>query len=246
MTRRFAGLPVWAPGDVIDGLRAVLGWTDEAVGVMAALPQRISGLLDAVQTLVSRFDALADRIDGVADRAEGTLRRADDVASAAGAVITRTGTAVDEAAGVTTRALGVVDRAANATDGACAVVERAATTTDHAHDVVERVAALGGDAADLLDTYAPIARQAAPLARRFVTELSADELRAAIRLLDHLPALTEHMISDIMPILATLDRVGPDVRELLEVLKEVRQAIIGIPGFAYLRRRGEREEQDGR
>jgi hypothetical protein len=45
-----------------------------------------------------------------------------------------------------------------------------------------------------------------------------------------------------MPILATLDRVGPDVHELLNVLKEVRQAINGIPGFSLLRRRGERDE----
>jgi hypothetical protein len=47
-----------------------------------------------------------------------------------------------------------------------------------------------------------------------------------------------------MPILATLDRVGPDVHELLDVLKDVRLAIQGIPGFARLRRRGEEKEQE--
>ena len=45
-----------------------------------------------------------------------------------------------------------------------------------------------------------------------------------------------------MPILATLDRVGPDVHELLEQLKQVRQAIQGIPGLRYFSRRGERED----
>lgn len=49
---------------------------------------------------------------------------------------------------------------------------------------------------------------------------------------------TEHMESDIMPILATLDRVGPDVHELLDVLKDVRLAIQGVPGFRMPRRRG--------
>jgi hypothetical protein len=49
---------------------------------------------------------------------------------------------------------------------------------------------------------------------------------------------TEHMETDIMPILATLDRVGPDVHELLEVLKDVRLAIQGVPGFSLFRRRG--------
>ena len=57
---------------------------------------------------------------------------------------------------------------------------------------------------------------------------------------------TEHMETDIMPILATLDRVGPDVHELLDVLKDVRLAIQGVPGFRLLRRRGaDREDELG-
>ena len=35
----------------------------------------------------------------------------------------------------------------------------------------------------------------------------------------------------------TLDRVGPDVHQLLEVLQDVRLAIQGVPGFRMLRRR---------
>jgi hypothetical protein len=69
-------------------------------------------------------------------------------------------------------------------------------------------------------------------------------VHAAIRLVDQLPQLTEHLETDIMPILATLDRVGPDVHELLEQLKQVRQAIQGIPGLRYFSRRGEREDAE--
>lgn len=58
-----------------------------------------------------------------------------------------------------------------------------------------------------------------------------------------LPKLTEHVVSDVMPLLATLDEVGPDVHELLNQLREVRQAIQGIPGFRLLRRRGEEIEE---
>jgi hypothetical protein len=47
-----------------------------------------------------------------------------------------------------------------------------------------------------------------------------------------------------MPILATLDRVGPDVHELLDVLKDVRQALLGVPGFKMLRRRGAEKEDE--
>jgi hypothetical protein len=52
------------------------------------------------------------------------------------------------------------------------------------------------------------------------------------------------MSEDIMPILATLDRVGPDIHELLEVANDVRQAVLGIPGFSFLRRRGEDKDDD--
>ena len=34
-----------------------------------------------------------------------------------------------------------------------------------------------------------------------------------------------------MPILATLDRVGPDIHDLLEVTRDLRLAIAGIPGL---------------
>lgn len=80
---------------------------------------------------------------------------------------------------------------------------------------------------------------------QFAAEMSTHEVEAAIRLVDELPKLAEHMAEDIMPILGTLDRVGPDIHELLDVAKDVRQAILGIPGFDYLRKRGEGKQIEG-
>ena len=97
---------------------------------------------------------------------------------------------------------------------------------------------------ELIGIYEPIAKQAQPLAKRFVDELSPQEIEAAIKLVDELPGLTEHLTSDILPILATLDRVGPEVHQLLEVTSDVRQAILGIPGFGFMRRRGEKKEEE--
>ncbi|MGD9525964.1 hypothetical protein [Pseudonocardia sp.] len=217
MTRRIAGLPVWGPADVLDGMRALVGWTDEAVTVVGGLPERVSALLDEIEGLVGRVGALADRIDGVVDRVEGVVTRADAVAEQADVIVVRAGSAAD---------------------GAAVVIEQATAVAARAGEVVAHASDTSGSARDLLTTYLPIAEQAAPLARQFVSEFSQDELHALIRLVDHMPAFTEHLEDDIMPILATLDRVGPDVHELLDVLKDVRQAINGIPGFAYFRRRG--------
>jgi len=79
---------------------------------------------------------------------------------------------------------------------------------------------------------------------RFVEEFSVHEMNAAIKLVDELPRLSAHLTDDVLPILGTLDRVGPDIHELLEVANDVRQAILGIPGFEYLRRRGEDKDDD--
>jgi hypothetical protein len=78
----------------------------------------------------------------------------------------------------------------------------------------------------------------------FVEEFSAHEVQAAIRLVDELPRLAAHLNDDVLPILGTLNRVGPDIHELLDVAKDVRQAVLGIPGFDYLRRRGEGKDKD--
>jgi hypothetical protein len=129
-------------------------------------------------------------------------------------------------------------------DSAGVVIGKATAVADRAGTVVDQAAGAADGASELLAVYQPIARRAAPLASRFVEEFSEDEVRAAIRLVDQLPQLTEHLETDIMPILATLDRVGPDVHELLEQLKEVRQAIQGIPGLGFFRRRGERQDTE--
>jgi hypothetical protein len=78
----------------------------------------------------------------------------------------------------------------------------------------------------------------------FVEEFSAHEVQAAISLVDELPRLARHLDEDVLPILGTLNRVGPDIHELLDVANDIRQAILGIPGFAYLRRRGEDRDTD--
>jgi hypothetical protein len=99
-------------------------------------------------------------------------------------------------------------------------------------------------AAELLTAYEPALRRAAPMATRFVEQLSHEEVTAAIRLVDELPKLKQHLTADILPILATLDRVGPDLHDLLDVTRDLKLAVAGIPGLGMLRRRGEKLTDD--
>jgi uncharacterized protein YoxC len=203
MALRIGGLPLLTPSDLAAAGRSLLGWTDEAVQLVADLPRRVATLVDEAEHLIDR---LAGTLDGV----DVLMRRVD-------AVLADVGTVAADASGVVARADAV-------TSGAQAVVDEAQAATRTARE--------------LLNLYAPTAERAAPLVRRFVEQVSDHEVEAMIRLIDHVPQFTEHMESDVMPVLAKLDQVGPDVHELLDVLKDVRLAIQGLPGFALFRRRG--------
>jgi ABC-type transporter Mla subunit MlaD len=124
-----------------------------------------------------------------------------------------------------------IDDAQTATATATGLIATAERTSSAAATVVTQAARTAGTADELVTAYEPAVR-------RFVDNLSPEEVDAAIRLIDDLPRLAHHLNTDVMPILATLDRVGPDIHELLNVTRDLRQAIVGIPGFAMLRRRG--------
>lgn len=159
-------------------------------------------------------------------------------------LLSRAGGLLDQAEALLARTGRLLDRVERTVDGVERTVAAADEATRRADAVIAKADATTTSVARLVDEYAPLAERAAPLARQFVDELSDHEVHAAIKLIDHLPVFTEHMEQDILPILATLDRVGPDLHELLEVTRDLRQAINGVPGFAFFRRRGEDREQD--
>ncbi|HUR55249.1 MAG TPA: hypothetical protein VMZ71_14035 [Gemmataceae bacterium] len=118
------------------------------------------------------------------------------------------------------------------------------TTTEAAASVlrVSRVLdvtdTLTHDASAMVAQVQPEMQKVLPLLERFADGLSPAEVDAAIALVDELPMLTRSLREDIMPILSTLDRVGPDINEMLHVMDDVRAAVIGIPGFAFFKKRG--------
>jgi methyl-accepting chemotaxis protein len=197
--------------------RQALGAAIETTATVAAVPGRVLNLIGEVEQLVRKVNGTVDEIGAI-------IAKADALVDRTGNVVADAEKAVDEVRAITANAGDVAERAAQ-------VVTTAGQTAHTANE--------------LIGLYEPIAKQAQPLAKRFVEELSPHEIEAAIKLVDELPVLTEHLINDILPILATLDRVGPEVHQLLEVTNDVRQAILGIPGFGFMRRRGEKKEDEG-
>ncbi len=240
---RFGGFPVWVgPTELVAAVRSVIGWTDHAVALVAGLPERVTELLTEVDALVRRIGQAVDEVERLVGTTDEvlidtrlTVARAEQLLVDADALVRGTQPVLAEVGVVAAGAATALARVDGVAEGAAGVAERAGRLVDEA-------ATTSGTASTLLALYAPMAERAAPLAGRFVEEFSEDELHAAIRMIDHLPQLTHHIETDVIPILTTLDRVGPDVHQLLEVLKEVRSAIEGVPGFRMLRRWGERDE----
>ena len=234
-----------SPAAFIEITRYAVGQVVETAATVATVPFRVLGLLGQTELLVSRMTMLAERaesligrVDGVVDGIEETLRDTKVIMAAAAL-------AVDEAGAVAARAALLVDGATVTLDGATVAVSGAATIvtdagriTDAASGVVQQASATSAEARALLDGYGPTLRRAAPLAARFVEELTPEEVTAAIRLVDELPRLRTHLVEDVMPLLGKLDQVGPDLHSLLEVTNDLHLAIIGLPGLKRLRRRG--------
>ncbi|MDG4823423.1 hypothetical protein O7635_16320 [Asanoa sp. WMMD1127] len=242
-------LPIPTPSDVIGLTRSAVTVPARALRVIddiEALVKRVGGIadraeafLDRLETLADRAGALIDGVDAAVTDAEAVLERTRAVSTTATAqvervtrVVTAAGLLVDEVQRLTAAAGGTV------TD-ARAVITEAETVALKANGVVDKAEATAGTADELLGGYAPALRRGAPMAHRFVEQLSEDEVDAAIKLIDELPRFTKHMDEDILPILATLDRVGPDIHELLDVTRELRLAVKGIPGLRLLTKRGQ-------
>jgi hypothetical protein len=181
----------------------------------------------------------------------GAMSAAEAVETAIGLVpraveaMARVEALLDRAERVVTHAEAVVDEAAESNAKVRTAVDAVAVVT---RDAGRRVEGAGGlvDRMDaLLGTWEPVGRKLAPQATRFADNLSDHEVDAAITLIDRMPVVLEHMDTDLLPVLRTLDRVGPDLHELLEVVEDLRRVVTGLPGVGLLRRRGEAEPPDG-
>jgi predicted TIM-barrel fold metal-dependent hydrolase len=152
-------------------------------------------------------------------------------AAAADAVETAIGL-VPRAAAAMTRVEALLDRVEVVVDRAEIVTRDASRAADGAQGVLDRV-----DAS--LVAWEPSLRRLAPSMVRFADALAPDELTAAITLVDRMPVVLDHLENDVLPMLRGLDRVGPDIHELLAVVEDLRQVVTGLPGIDFLRKRGD-------
>jgi hypothetical protein len=235
---RMALIP-FSPSALVEFGRNAAGQVIETAATIATVPVRVLSLVGQAELLATRITVAVENAEALIERVGRIAAEAEALVGAVALTAEQATRVVVEAESVATGAARVVGGAAAATDAATSVITDAAATTGAASAVVVRASTATTEAEELLHSYGPTLRKAAPMAQRFVDELSPEEISAAIKMIDELPRLREHMSDDVLPLLNKLDKVGPDLHQLLEVTQDLHLAIAGLPGLKMLRRRGE-------
>lgn len=163
--------------------------------------------------LVPRADLAMSRVEMLLDRLEHVVSAAEQTTARSDDALTRTATTLDTVE-VTARDAG------RAVDGASGLVQRV-------------------DA--MLGAWEQPLRRLAPVVRRVSESIDPREVEAAVSLIDRMPLVLDHLEHDVLPMMRQLDRVGPDLHEILEIVEDLRRVVTGLPGVGLLRRRGDDE-----
>ncbi len=180
---------------------------------VTAIP-RMLRLLEAAEQLVARADVLIAGIE--------QTREAADVLVAG---VERTREAADE----------MIERTDRTITEANELIVRSAGTIGSAEPTAQRAAAL-------VDSLEPSIRALQPTLQTLARTTGEHEVAAAVQMIDKLPRLAEALEKDLMPMLANLQSVAPDVHQLLDVVTELNELVLRLPGMGRLRRKVHEDE----
>lgn len=126
-----------------------------------------------------------------------------------------------------------------------AVVERTEVVVAEAAAMTEIAGPLVEQLAPLLQDSLPTLQQLEPMLRRVTETTDPDEVAAVVTMVDLMPELVGKVKDDIFPVLDTLGTVAPDLRDLLDVSKELNEMLAAVPGFGWAKRKlDEQEDQE--
>lgn len=255
---------ILSPSSVVQAAFRVVEWELAMVRQFVLLPARVLVLLEDVELIVQRVQRLLDEvdrtvasIDRIVDTAGETVDGVRDTVARANRVVDEVGRTVDSADGVVARVGSTVDSADALVTTAGGLIDRVVPMLDFAESALAPVRPVVEALLVDADLDPELARLVAtritevlvyadktitllePVTEEVLTSVEPDEIRAVVQFIDHLPVLGNMLERDVMPVLASLDTVAPEVHQILEVAQQCLEAVAGIPGFQLLRRRGE-------
>lgn len=151
-------------------------------------------------------------------------------------IVPRVATMLSDIEQTQKRANGVVAR----TEG---VVARAELVVDKTDSVVDTAVALTDRIIPLLNRFEPALLKLEPVLTRLAETTNPDEIAAVVKLIDLLPEIVGKVDKDILPILDTLGTVAPDLRDLLDVSKELNELIGSVPGLGRVKKKIEEKQE---
>jgi len=127
---------------------------------------------------------------------------------------------------------------------AAAMVTRTESVVTRAEEVVGGTEALTDQLIPLMERFTPTLDRLEPMAARLADTTSPEEVDAVVALINTLPEVSEKMRTDILPILDTLGTVAPDLRDLLDVSKDLNEMLGSVPGMGKVKKRIEDRQDD--
>ncbi|RLV56749.1 hypothetical protein D9V41_02905 [Aeromicrobium phragmitis] len=199
-----------------------------AAELATALPRALA-LLDEAEALLARVSTMVDQVDATRTAADEIVRRAGETVDAADELVRRadkTAADADE----------IVRRSSATVDSANAIVVRTAGTVGSVEPTIKRTERL-------IDLFAPSLERLQPLLDRLATTTDTQEVDALVGLIDHLPHLLERVETEVIPMLANLQTIAPDIHDMLDLVQELGEMLGKVPGMGRIKRRA--DEQQG-
>jgi ABC-type transporter Mla subunit MlaD len=185
--------------------------------MMLKLPREVAQLAERGRQALDHALALAPRAVALLDQAEALMKRVDALAAG-----------IEE-----------IDRQARA------LITKAQATTTAADRLVRQATALNGQLTPLVTAAEPALTKLVPIASRLANAVTPDDAAAAAQLINDLPEIVGKLNRDILPVLDTLGTLAPDLRDLLDVSKDVSELLGAVPGLGRVKRRIEDEQDNG-
>ncbi|MGH3424056.1 MAG: hypothetical protein ACRDO8_04965 [Nocardioidaceae bacterium] len=172
------------------------------------------------------------------------LERGADSVEQLLAAVPRVVSLLGEAERLVERADALVDQIERTSRSASSVADRAGELVDGAERLVARTEPLVERLTSVLDATEPSLTRLQPTLERLSETTDPREVDAIVALVDLLPSLAQKMETDVLPVLDSLGTVAPDLRDLLDIARELNEVVGEVPGLGRIKRRVE-SEQDG-
>jgi hypothetical protein len=178
-------------------------------------PREIVQLVERGRQTLERVLALSPRAVALLDQAEALMIRVDEV----------------------------VGRIEDTDRQAREVVASAQKTVRAADRAVGQATALIGQLTPLVTASEPALTRLIPVLSRVAESVTPQDAAAMTQLVNDLPEIVSKLNSDILPVLDTLGTVAPDLREVLDVSRDVSEMLGAVPGLGRIKRRIEDDHE---